>query len=504
MRSLRGRLTAGLLAGLGLLLAAGGLLLNRFLGAQLLHNYDSALTARVRSLATLAEQEDGRVWLEFSDEVMPEFDRKTDPDYFQLWLRDGPVIERSRSLGIRNLPRSGAPLDQTRLRDLTLPDGRHGRLAEVTFRPRSETLELAEERGETISGSNAGNLAATVAVAQSREELDALLASLRVALTLVVLGLLGGAALLVKAVVGFALAPLDSLARQLEVMDADSLGSQAPDAAGAPAELRPVIHHLNGLLARLDESFARERSFSANLAHELRTPLSELRAVTDVALKWPEDTGSHLEAITEVRGIGLQMERVVVNLLALARFDGRQHTVWPSEVSLGELAASCWSAVASEAGEKGMTLRLEIPDGLAVVTDREKLGLILANLFSNAVAHGSPGNAGGGVTCSGSRDGESFVLRIGNPAGSLTPEDLPRIFDRFWRKDPARSGGRHAGLGLSLVSALCDLLGFEKEARLAGGWFEITLRGRAAAAEPDGGGSDLVGSVFTVSSSGRS
>jgi two-component system sensor histidine kinase QseC len=243
-----------------------------------------------------------------------------------------------------------------------------------------------------------------------------------------------------------------------------------------------VIHHLNGLLARLDESFARERSFSANLAHELRTPLSELRAVTDVALKWPEDTASHLEAIAEVRGIGLQMERVVVNLLALARFDGRQHTVWPSEVSLGALAASCWNAVASEAGDKGIGLQLDIPEGLAVVTDREKLALILSNLFSNAVAHGSPG---GVVTCSGSMDGESFVLRVGNPAGSLTPEDLPRIFDRFWRKDPARSGGRHAGLGLALVSALCGLLGFEKEARLAGGWLEITLRGRAAAASSE-------------------
>ncbi len=494
--SLRSRLTVWLLAGMGLLLAAGGLLLNHLLSAQLLREYDAALTARARSLATLAEQQGSRVWLEFSGELLPEFGRKENPDYFELWLRDGPVLERSPSLGSRDLPRSGAPLDSLLFRDLTLSDGRHGRQVEITFRPRSEDLELAEERGETVSGSKAGNLAATVVVAHSREELDALLASLRVALTLVILGLLGGAALLVKAVVGFSLAPLDNLAHQLETMDADSLGRPTPDPTEAPAELRPVIHHLNGLLARLDESFARERSFSANLAHELRTPLAELRTVTDVALKWPEDTGSHLQALTEVQGIGLQMERVVVNLLALARFDGRQHTVWPSEVPLGELAAGCWSAVASEAREKGMTLRLEIPEGLAAVTDREKLALLLSNLFSNAVAHGSPG---GTVSCSGALDGERFVLRVGNPTDSLAPEDLPRIFDRFWRKDPARSGGRHAGLGLSLVSALCDLLGLGKEARLEGGRFEITLRGRGVA-PTDSRRSE---GVFTVGSSRR-
>ena len=205
------------------------------------------------------------------------------------------------------------------------------------------------------------------------------------------------------------------------------------------------------------ESFERERTFSANLAHEMRTPLAELRAITEIALKWPEDRASCLGTLGEIRGIGLQMETVVVNLLALARYDGGQQAVQTSRVSPREVAAACWHTVELEAEAKGIPLTLEIPADLTLVTDREKLGLILSNLFSNAVAHGTPGRP---VTCSAAVTGGVFTLRAANSTSELTEADLPRIFDRFWRKDAARSEGRHAGLGLSLVSALCELLGF--------------------------------------------
>ncbi len=485
MRSLRGRLTGWLLAGMGLLLTAGGLVLNHIIGAQLLRTSDAALTSRARSLGTLAEEEeDGKIWLEFSGEFMPEFERTEKPDYFQLWLRGGPVIGRSRSLGSLNLSRVDAPLGQPLLSDIDLPDGRRGRQVEISFRPRREELEAEEKEGLTPnppSEATGDGPSVTLVVAHGREELDALLASVRVALTLTVLGLLGGTILLVKSVVGLSLAPLDNLARRLETIDAESLGQELPEAADLPAELVPVVQHLEELLARLEESFARERSFSANLAHELRTPLAELRAATEVALKWPDGESSELDVIAEIRGIGLQMERVVVNLLALARYDGKQHEIWPSEVSLRELAASCWSACAPEAEGEGIALQLEVPDDLIVVIDREKLALILSNLFSNAVAHGRRGSP---VTCSAAMEGAEFVLRVGNQTDRLAAEDLPRMFDRFWRKDAARTDGCHAGLGLTLVAALCGLLGLEKEARLVGGTFEITLRGRALAALP--------------------
>ncbi len=467
MTSLRGRLTLWLLAGTGLLLTAGGLLLDRVISSRLLREFDAALTEQAKSLQATTEQQDGTVSLEFSAGVMPEFAPGEDPDYFQLWLGQGTVLARSPSLGTRNLPRWSRPAGHPRFADLALPDGKPGRQVEISYHPQ---IELADE---TISPAPPGSLAVTLVVAHDREDLDAFLASLHLTLALGVLGLLAGIAILVKGVVGLGLKPLDELAHRLEIMDADSLGETVV-IADAPAELVPTIRHLNGLLARLGESFERERTFSANLAHELRTPLAELRATTEIALKWPDDSSSWLESFDQIRGIGLQMEAMVFNLLALARCDGRQQIVHPAKVPLREVAASCWNAVAAEAEEKGVPFSLEVPDQLAIVTDREKLGLILSNLFSNAIAHGLPG---GQVRCSATISGEEFVLRVANPAAGLTPVDLSRMFDRFWRKDAARSDGRHTGLGLSLVSSLCELLHLEREASLRDGIFEITLSG---------------------------
>ncbi|HSS77462.1 MAG TPA: ATP-binding protein [Thermoanaerobaculia bacterium] len=477
MSSLRGRLTAGLLIGTGVLLAAGGWVLDHVLSTRLKRDYDAALLTRAKTLATLTEQGSGRVWLQYTDEVMPDFGLRRHPDYFELWLANGSVVERSRSLGQRDLPRSGASLEHPRLRDLTLPDGRAGRCAEITFHPLSEQEEDHLRDTEQPSGhsSSANQLRTILVVAHGREELDAFLGTIHLTLSLVAFGLLLGTAALVKIVVGAGLAPLNDLGRRLETMDAESLG-ETLELAGAPAELVPMIRHLNGLLARLQESFSRERAFSANLAHELRTPLAELRAITEVALKWPEDSSAWQASLAEIRTIGLQMETLVVNLLALARCDARQSTVHTSEVVLRELAASAWSGVSSTAREKGMAFRLEVPEGLLLVTDREKLALILSNLFANAVAYGSPGSA---VRCLGETTPSGFALSVSNSTADLVEDDLPRIFDRFWRKDAARSDGQHAGLGLALVAALCERLDLGKAARLQEGCFEITLTGAA-------------------------
>ena len=136
------------------------------------------------------------------------------------------------------------------------------------------------------------------------------------------------------------------------------------------------------------------------------------------------------------------------------------------------------STDAADAEAQGIAFTPRIPDRLTLTTDREKLALVLSNLFANAVSHGTPG---GTVLCSAAiseNEHGEIALLVANPTADLTAADLPRIFDRFWRKDTARSDGRHAGLGLSLVSALCDLLGFQREARLRDGCFEITLQGR--------------------------
>jgi two-component system sensor histidine kinase QseC len=470
VRSVRGRLIVWLLAGTGVLLGGAFLTLDQLIGARLHRDFDADLIAEARSVMAVTEEHQGRVVVEWSAGLLPAFEAASRrADYFEVWV-PGRVLARSPSLGRGDLPRFAAASKRFRFASLRLPDGRPGRRVEVTFRPLVESDAVPPEQA----------LAATLGVARGSEDLDAFLRSLHLILALFGLGLLLASAALVKTVATLALRPLDELAGRLATLDAGSL--QEPVVIDrAPSELAPTLARLNDLLARLAASFERERTFSANAAHELRTPLAELRTVTEVALKWPDDPATLLGALGEVRGIGLQMERVVGNLLALARYDAGTYTVGRAErreVPLRAVVQGCWSAVAEEAAGRGLTLDLEIPEELRLATDPEKLELLLANLVGNAASYAAPGSV---VTCSasaadGSGDpGSRCALTLANRTTELTPDDRPHLFDRYWRKDAARSDGRHAGLGLSLVAALCDLLGIEREVELCGDLFSIRL-----------------------------
>jgi signal transduction histidine kinase len=475
MRSLRGRLTVWLLGGAGLLLALGALALARVTDLRLEKEFDDALVTKALSLATLTEQEDGRVWLESADESRPEFKPGPGAEYFQLWRADGGVIARAPSLGQGDLPaRAGGPLDLPLLQDRRLPDGRQGRAVQIRFNPRNEE---AESDGRVVADPPPPPAnpvpPVTLVLARSRASLDAFLSFLHAALAGFVLLLLAGMALLVRLSLAAGLAPVDRLAARLRELDAESLDRRL-DAAETPTELAPVVEHLNGLLERLGASFARERTFSANLAHELRTPLAELRTLSEVALRWPDDTAALTEALTDIHAAGLQMESIVVNLLDLARCEGGLHVVRSGELVLSQAVEECWTKVEDEADGKGITLAHQIPAELAITTDREKLDRILVNLLSNAVAY-SP--AGSEVRCAAHADGSGFALSVSNPTEALEQADLPLLFDRFWRKDAARAEARHAGLGLPLVAAFCALLGIAVEARLsAERVFEIRLQ----------------------------
>jgi signal transduction histidine kinase len=167
------------------------------------------------------------------------------------------------------------------------------------------------------------------------------------------------------------------------------------------------------------------------------------------------------------------MERVVVHLLALARYDEGREQVWTTPVSVAEVIDAAWKPLAREAAAKGLGLRQSVAHGLRLETDPEKFALMVQNLLSNAVAYSPPGTT---VVCASEETAERVSVSVTNQAENLEPVDLPVMFDRFWRKDEARAGGRNAGLGLALVRAMGDLLGIEIETRLLSDRsFRITL-----------------------------
>ena len=471
MISIRRRLIVSLLVGSGLLVLAVGLGASTLMARRLRQEFDQSLLAKARALVTLAKQERGEVEIDFADELMPEFEAPRRPEYFQLWLADGTVLERSRSLGRRDLPRSETLARSTIYCDLRLPDGRPGRMVEIAFVPQYEEdeTEIAHD-----PAAPPGQLrSAVLAVARGSEQLQALIRSLYGATLGTALLLMAGIALLIHFAVRSGLAPLAEIGRQVEALDAERLDGRV--ALHRPVhELAPVVEQLNALLVRLETAFERERRFSSDVAHELRTPVAELRNLSEVGERWPEDREAVQAFFGDTRSIARQMERTVATLLALARCEGGLEEAEPGVFAVPELLDEAWAPLAAEAAARSLRLELAAPEA-SIVSDREKLRLILGNLLSNAVTYSPSGST---VACTARVDGGTLEITIANPAPLLDPADLPHLFDRFWRKDAARTNGRHAGLGLALARSFATLLGFDLTARLGPGrQLELRLLG---------------------------
>ena len=463
MNSLRRQLTRALLTTLSALLGAALVAIYAVVWRELVDAFDVALQAKADAVGALVEHRDGRVEFDFSEDFLRSYGGPRPRNYFELWDAAGARLTRSPSLRDADLSRRraekpGRPV----FWNITAPNGRPARAIGFTFTP--------ETPGARQPAKNTPPVQLVVAV--DRDDLDETLGGLLAAVAGCGVLLFAAVWLVVPRVLHRGLAPLDRLGTEVARIDADSLAAPLP-VADLPAELRPVGDRLNELLARLASSFERERRFSADLAHELRTPLAELRSLAECALKWPEARDAATDR--EVLEIAAQMEALVTRMLALARGERGQlaATLAPVDPSAG--VAETWAPFAVRAAERGLRGEFAVAPA-AVPADAVLLRGILRNLFDNAITYAPPGSVvrvTGGPTA----DGRGYALRCANPAGDLTPTDVARLFERFWRKEAARSGGgEHVGLGLSLAQTFAAAMGWRLTAALdPNGWIEFTL-----------------------------
>ena len=455
MKSIRRHLVFTLLAGFAALWAASSVTLCVAVRAHLLAGFDSGLRTKMQALATLTEDEKGSIELDFASEFMPSFERRDAPDYFQIWRADGGTVERSKSLHDSSLARPEVAHDSFAFTDITLPDGQPGRAAITRFAP-----HIADEK---IHPPRAGGEQVTLVVAIHRRELDRVLGFLKTTLLALGAAMIAGSALVVTAAVRTGLRPLAGVAERAAGISATSLHARF-STDDLPCELIPICTRLNDLLARLETSFDRERRFSADVAHELRTPIAELRALAEVALKWPDDPAANAAAMRDTLAAAQQMESIVTSLLALIRCESGSEPVRREPVALCELVGETWKPLAQKAAAKNLAVTFDIPAGLTLDTDRTLFRSVLVNLLDNAVEY-TPSH--GAVELRAHLDGSTFTLSLANTADNLRADDLANLFERFWRKDSARSDQHHSGLGLPLAKAFCERLGLRISARLA-------------------------------------
>ena len=377
-------------------------------------------------------------------------------EYFlRLFDRDGHVIVDTHP-GLTEMPWDHAVLNRAlagKTEFSTLP---------VSGDPTSDPIDSGEEGAdhqvifrivtEPVRDSQDGTIVGALQYGLDRDDVDEPLAQLLVVFAVVspllLLAAAGGGYLLA----GRALAPVSSITDLAARVGAQDLHTRLqldlPD-----DELGRLAQTFDAMLARIEDSFERQRHFTADAAHELRTPLSLMRAQVDITLARSRSAAAYREALQGLDGDLQRMTSLVNTLLTLTRADTGRLVPDRSAFDLADTVALVLEQYTPVADEAGIDLRAEA-DPAPLEADEDLLVQVLVNLIDNALAH----TACSGTVTVGCRSAAAEVqLWVSDTGRGIETGDQERVFDRFYRVDPGRAranGG--TGLGLAICRAIVE------------------------------------------------
>lgn len=247
--------------------------------------------------------------------------------------------------------------------------------------------------------------------------------------------------------------PLDAISQTASRISASNLKEQI-SATALDRELQPLANVLNAMFARLDAAFARQTQFTADASHELRTPLTVMQTNLELALAKEREPAEHQRFERNALSAAERMRQLIEGLLLLARTDAGQMLELSARVDLRSLADESLAMFAHRAEELGVTLRLETAteDSALVLGKEILLRRVLENLLENSLRYTPPG---GSITIVLEVRPSEVILRVQDTGCGISAEQLPLVFDRFYRADSARareSGG--FGLGLAICQGI--------------------------------------------------
>ena len=248
--------------------------------------------------------------------------------------------------------------------------------------------------------------------------------------------------------VGRGLAPLKTMSEAVAKRRPDAMAPLAE--RNLPEELKPLAHSLNELLARLDGALGAQRRFTADAAHELRTPLAALKLQLDMARRAVDAAGRE-SAYADLDAGVRRAAHLVDQLLTLARIEPEALAQGAAECDLVALAKDAIVARAPLAADQGLDLGLARQAPAIVKGDPATLAVLMSNLIDNALRY-TP--RGGRVDIAVDRTADAAVFSVSDTGPGIAPEERERVFDRFHRADASGQSG--SGLGLSIVKRIAD------------------------------------------------
>ncbi|MDR1076772.1 MAG: sensor histidine kinase [Xanthomonadaceae bacterium] len=444
--SIRRYLVIGLSLTIGLVLTSLFIVVDYEVDREMYERMDNALLIRAHTIASHLPAAETMVVAQW----LPEYARHERAEFFTLYKRGDPVLMSPNSHGIplRRPPRHS---EVALYYNLNLPDGHAGR-----------AIALHQRYPDT-------HQRYLLVVASERESWDRserrLHFTIMLAIVLATIIAVAFSYLLLR----LAFKPLLREGRRIARLDPNT--PHVPNDNDLPQELAPFVQAFNIGISRLYEAIERERHFSRDIAHELRTPLSEIRTTAEVALQ-QDDPGVIRNGLVTAIASTERMQGVVDTLLMMARYESGQEQ--PSFDPL-DLSASTRDMIGLQrhgAEAKQLEIRLDVPDQSWTRSDEAVLERILSNLLHNAIEYAPEGSR---IDCVIENDSDGGWICLENEASELTEADLARMGARFWRKNEQGGTAQHAGLGLALASEFAHALGLRLRFRLRAGRLRVGL-----------------------------
>jgi two-component system OmpR family sensor kinase len=387
--------------------------------------------------------------------------------YAQLWASDGDPLVRTRNLtGDLDLPSEA------------LSAAQGGSVGWATHEWRGQSIRSVIYPLRLIGAAHGVHLLQVAAPTEPIQRTLSQFMLLGMAMTVLATG---GAYGLGWRLAGVALRPTREITSQAEAIEAGTL-SERITAHADVIEFTRLVAVLNAMLNRLDRAFQSQQRFTADASHELRGPLNVLRGDIEVTLKRERSAPEYRETLERCREEVLRITRLASDLLVLARSDAGLPLEHRTEIDLHTLTGQIAERYRPLAAERNLRIHAGGVSA-AVAGDAALLERVVANLMDNAVKYSS---AGGAVHVDVQQEGGSAVVTVRDEGPGIPPEQVPYLFTRFFRGDPARPRAEGSGLGLAIAQAAAAAHGGRVEflGNAPGAVFRVMLplAGRAEAA----------------------
>lgn len=453
MYSIKNRLVNALTVIIGIILLVVFLSLDFILDAWVDQQFDDALVEKLNYFKSLVEVENDGIEFEYHNGFMPQFERKEDAQYYQIWLGESTFV-KSQSLNYFkavDLDYKDVPTHESRIFDIKLPDGSMGKAISSRFQP-----QLSSDVDPTdVPYIETMNL--TLAI--SNQRVSNILLMVDLSLIFVFITAIFGIRMVVIKVVDRELDSLYLLNKEISELDENAQGIQSNPKESK--EISPIRKELNRYIELNIQNVANEKRLSSDIAHELKTPIAELISLSEINIRFPDDIRISATYKEDVLSIANNMNNIVNQLMMLNQSTPGRSRIVTQDIDINTLTEEISAELQFKYPE--MMDRLTFTSSLnspLVHADKFSLETIVKNLLDNALFYSMENTTvRADIT---NDDAGNVVLEIKNTTMTkLTQENIANLFKPLYQVDSSRTHTNRHGLGLSIVKNIAQLNGYD-------------------------------------------